>query len=102
MNAIGVDVGGTKIAAAVVTAEGEILSEPTLAVRPDRLVDTISRAINEVRDGFEVGGACVAVPVLILAAENKVIFAPNLHGIEDIRLDEVLGEHVLGPSRRVA
>src|SRR5215211_4340024 len=94
MNAIGVDVGGTKIAAAVVSPEGEILNEvryPTLAVPPDRLVDTISRSINEVRDGFEVGGVCVAVPGLILAAENKVVFAPNLHGIENIRLNEVIG-----------
>jgi glucokinase len=94
MNAIGVDVGGTKIAAAVVSPKGEILNEtryPTLAVPPGRLVDTISRAIKEVKDGFEVGGACVAVPGLILAAENKVIFAPNLHEIENIRLDEEIG-----------
>jgi glucokinase len=34
---------------------------------------------------------CVAVPGLILAAENKVVFAPNLHEIENIRLDEELG-----------
>jgi len=37
MNAIGVDIGGTKIAAAVVTPEGRILNEvryPTQAVPP--------------------------------------------------------------------
>jgi glucokinase len=33
----------------------------------------------------------VAVPGLILAAENKVVFAPNLHEIENIRLDEEMG-----------
>jgi glucokinase len=95
MNAIGVDVGSTKIAAAVVSPEGRILNEiryPTQAVPPNRLIDTIARAITEVKDGFEVGGVCVAVPGLILAAENKVIFAPNLHEIENIRLDEELGD----------
>lgn len=94
MNAIGVDVGGTKIAAAVVTPEGKILNEtryPTQAIPPDRLVETIANAIEEVRDGFEVGGACLAVPGFVLTAENKVIFAPNLHEIENIRLDEELG-----------
>jgi glucokinase len=94
MNAIGVDIGGTKIAAAVVTPEGKILNEvryPTQAVPPNRLMETIARAITEVKDGFEVGGACVAVPGLILASENKVIFAPNLHEIENIRLDEEIG-----------
>jgi glucokinase len=94
MNAIGVDVGGTKIAAAVVSPEGKILNEvryPTQAVPPNRLVDTIARTITEAKDGFEVGGVCVAVPGLILAAENKVIFSPNLHEIEDIPLDKEIG-----------
>ena len=94
MNAIGVDVGGTKIAAAVVTPEGKILNEvryPTQADPPNRLIDTIVRAITEVKDGFEVGGVCLAVPGLILAAENKVVFSPNLHEIENIRLDEEMG-----------
>jgi glucokinase len=94
MNAIGVDIGGTKIAAAVVTPEGKILNEvryPTQAVPPNRLIETVARAITEVKDGFEVGGVCVAVPGLILASENKVMFAPNLHEIENIRLDEEIG-----------
>ena len=94
MNAIGVDIGGTKIAAAVVTPEGNILSEvryPTRAAPPDRLIETVAQAITEVKDNFEVGGVCVAVPGRILASENKVISAPNLHEIEDIRLDEEIG-----------
>ena len=94
MNAIGVDIGGTKIAAAVVTPEGKILSEvryPTQAAPLNRLIETVAQAITEVKDGFEVGGVCVAVPGRILASENKVISAPNLHEIEDIRLDEEIG-----------
>jgi glucokinase len=94
MNTVGVDIGGTKIAAAVVSPEGEVLNElryPTQAVPSHRLVETIARAITEVRDDFEVGGVCVAVPGLILASENKVVFAPNLHEIEDVRLDEEIG-----------
>lgn len=94
MNAIGVDVGGTKIAAAVVSSQGEILNEvryPTQAVPPNRLVQTIASAITEAEHGYEVGGACVAVPGLVMTTENTVIFAPNLHEIEDIRLDEEIG-----------
>ena len=80
MNAIGVDVGGTKIAAAVVTPEGKILNEvryPTQAVPPNRLIETIAAVITEVKDGFEVGGVCLAVPGLILAAENKLSSHPT-------------------------
>lgn len=87
--------GGTKIAAAVVSPEGRILNEvryPTQAVPPDRLVATIANAITEVKDGYEVDGACLAVPGFVLTAENKVVFSPNLHEIEDIRLDEEMGQ----------
>jgi len=94
VNAIGVDVGGTKIAAAVVSPEGGILNEvryPTQAVPPNRLVATIAQAISEVKERYAVGGVCLAVPGLILASENKVIFAPNLHEIENIPLDEEIG-----------
>jgi glucokinase len=52
------------------------------------LLETITGAILKVSDGFEVGGACLAVPGLLLAQENKVIYSPNLHAIEGIRLKE--------------
>jgi glucokinase len=85
-------VGGTKIAAGVVTPEGKILKEaryPTPA-SGDRLVESIARAVLEVKDGFEVGGACLAVAGLILAQENRVVFSPNLHAVEGIPLkDEI-------------
>ncbi len=92
MNAVGVDVGGTKIAAGVVAPEGEILDEvryPTPA-SSKRLVESIARAIAEVKDGYEVGGVCLAVAGLILAQENKVVFSPNLHAVEGIPLKKEL------------
>src|SRR3954453_9886185 len=94
MNAIGVDVGGTKVAAGVVSLEGKILSEvryPTVDY-PERLLQSIARAVTEVKDGYEVGGVCLAVPGFVMSEENKVIFAPNLHAIEGVPLKEELGE----------
>ena len=94
MNAIGVDVGGTKIAAAVVTTEGEILIEvryPSAGPK-ERLLSSIARSVNEVRDGFEVGGVCLAVPGTVSTEENKIIDAPNLHAIEGIPLKDELEE----------
>ena len=86
------DAGGTKIAAGVVTPEGKVL-EQTRYPTPNskqRLVETIARAIAEVKGGYEVGGVCLAVPGLILAQENKVVFSPNLRTIEGIPLKEEL------------
>ena len=94
MNAIGVDVGGTKIAASVVTPEGEILNEvryPSSGPK-ERLLSSMARSVNEVRDGFEVGGICLAVPGTVSTEENKIIDAPNLHAIEGIPLKDELEE----------
>src|SRR5919199_3348852 len=92
LNAIGVDVGGTKIAAGVVTPEGEILNEvrhPT-AEGKERLLSSIVRAVTEAKDDFEVGGVCLAVPGTVLKLENKIIDAPNLPSIEGIPLKDEL------------
>jgi glucokinase len=93
MHAIGVDVGGTKIAAGLISAKGEILSEvrhPTTNVR-EPLLSAIAEAIAEVKGAYEVGGVCLAVPGFILARENKVLSAANLEAIEGIPLEEELG-----------
>jgi glucokinase len=58
MKVVGVDVGTTKIAAGVVSPEGNVLGRvrhPT-AKTPQKLLSGIVRVISEVRDGFEVGG----------------------------------------------
>jgi glucokinase len=94
MNAVGVDVGGTKIAAGLVSPEGELLNEvsyPTANTR-ERLLSTIAEAITEVKRGYEVGGVCLAVPGFILAREDKVLSAANLEAIEGIPLKEELGD----------
>ena len=93
MNAIGVDVGGTKIAAGVISPEGEILSEvkyPTANAR-EPLLSTIAEAVADVKGGYDVRGVCLAVPGFILARENKILSAANLEAIEGIPLKEELG-----------
>src|SRR3712207_9273099 len=102
MNAIGVDVGGTKIAAGVVTREGEILNEvryPSAGPR-ERPLSTIARAVNEVKNGFEVGGTCPPGPGTRPAAGNKKIGGPHLHAIRGGPLEEELegrgGRSLLG------
>lgn len=92
LNAIGVDVGGTKTAAGVAAPESKILNEvsyPT-AEDPERLERSITQAIREVGDDYEIGGVCLAVPGLIRAQESKVIFSPDLHSIERISLKDEL------------
>lgn len=92
MNAIGVDVGGTKVAAGVVSSEGKLLSRvrhPTIHSAGE-LIECIARAVREAREGYEVGSVCLAVPGLIMSRENHVVFSPNLRVVEGIPLKEEL------------
>lgn len=96
MNAVGVDVGGTKIAAGVVSPGGAVLAEARRPTphSPEKLVDAIARAIEEVRDGHEVAGACLAAPGFVMTRESRVVFSPNLRAIEGIPLKERIGARV--------
>jgi len=88
LNAVGVDVGGTKIAAGLVTPGGELLNEtryPT-ADDPEELLGSMARAIEKAAAGGETDAACVAVAGLLLSSESKVVFSPNLRAIEGLPL----------------
>jgi glucokinase len=83
--AIGVDLGGTKVEAAVVDAGGKILQrlkQPTnVAAGPDGITAEISGMVQRLREGgppFQPTGIGVGVAGQINAATGIVRFAPNL------------------------
>ncbi|WP_298456963.1 ROK family glucokinase [uncultured Cellulomonas sp.] len=81
MHAIGVDIGGTKIAAGVVDAEGRILAQTRRVTEPDD-AGSIDRAVADVyaelsRD-HEVGAIGVAAAGFVDSGRSTVLFAPNI------------------------
>jgi glucokinase len=82
VHAIGIDVGGTKIAGALVNDEGEILLEerrPTPAGDADAIVDTVVEMIGRLSADREVVAAGVAAAGFIDAAQSTVYYAPNIN-----------------------
>lgn len=80
MDTIGIDIGGTKIAGALVNAEGVIVREarvPTPIEDPAALVSAVVALINELRVGHDVLGAGVAMAGFIDAAQASVIYGTN-------------------------
>src|SRR3712207_4984819 len=81
MHAIGVDIGGTKIAAGVVDEEGNILAQTRRATEPDD-ASSIDRAVAEVyaelSAKYEVGAIGVAAAGFVNSARSTVLFAPNI------------------------
>ena len=81
MHAIGVDIGGTKIAAGVVDDEGQLLASTrreTDPQQPTAIEDAVVDAIAELRGDFEVGAVGVAAAGFVDQARSNVVFAPNI------------------------
>ena len=105
-NVVGVDMGGTKILAAVVDAEGDILSTakiPTQAKNGtsnviDRIADSIQQAIAESDVTTEsIGAVGIGAPGPLDPDTGIVIFAPNL-GWRDVPLKSELETRISIPT----
>ena len=81
MYAIGIDIGGTKIAGALVDSEGRIVRElkmPTPASNPDAIADAVVDLVTKLREGNEVTAIGVAAAGFIDADRANIVYAPNL------------------------
>ena len=81
MHAIGVDIGGTKIAAGVVDDEGTILAQTRRDTAPDDAA-SIDRAIadvyGELSSKYDIGAIGLAAAGFVAADRSGVLFAPNI------------------------
>lgn len=78
---IGVDIGGTKVAAGVVDESGAIRAialRDTPAEDPVQTVDVITDVIAELRDSHDVEAIGLGAAGFIDAQRSTVVFAPNL------------------------
>lgn len=78
MHAIGIDIGGTKIAGALVSEAGEILAErrnPTPAGDPTAIVDAVAEMIGDLASGQDVRAAGVAAAGFIDLEQSTVYYA---------------------------
>ena len=81
MYAVGIDIGGTKIAGALVNREGKLLKElrvPTPATDPDAIVDAVVGLIKTLSEGEVVTAAGVAAAGFIDAEQANIVYAPNI------------------------
>jgi glucokinase len=78
---IGVDVGGTKVAAGVVDDSGRIIEKlrrSTPAARPDSTVEVIAGAVTELLSRHEVDAVGIGAAGFVDETRSTVLFAPNL------------------------
>ncbi|MEQ4716412.1 ROK family glucokinase [Nonomuraea sp. B19D2] len=81
MLTIGVDIGGTKVAAGVVDDKGEIVEHalrPTAADRPDLVAETVADVVRELSAGRDIEAVGVGAAGFVDETRSIVRFAPNL------------------------
>ena len=104
--AIGVDVGGTKVAAGVVDEDGRIIAKlkrSTPAASPARTEQAIADAVTELLAGHQVPpGQVTAIGIgaagFVDSARATILFAPNLAWRDEPlkqRVEERLGREVV-------
>jgi glucokinase len=79
--AVGIDIGGTKIAGAVVDNEGNIIaqvSRPSPASDVQEMEDTVVDIIAQLSQGRRIVAAGVAAAGFINADQSTIYYAPNI------------------------
>ncbi len=97
---LAVDLGGTKVAAALLTPRGEILErsvEPTCQEGPEPGIRQILRMLRALverssLDFSQLAGIGVGIPAVLAPESDHVIWAPNLEGWREVALRPALEE----------
>lgn len=102
MYACGVDIGGTKIAAGLVSQSGELVHRievPTNAIDPEAIVESVVSLVEELGADGVVPVVGVAAAAFLNRSRDRVFFAPNI-AWSDYPLRDVL-ENKIGRSVRL-
>lgn len=81
MHAIGIDIGGTKIAGGLVAEDGTIVRQERLATPAGdgaAIIRAVVEVVESLRAESEVCGVGVAAPGFIDAAQSTVYYTPNI------------------------
>jgi glucokinase len=88
---IGVDIGGTKIAAGVVDEEGSILETVKVPTppTPEGVVDAIVEAVRQVSTGHTIEAVGIGAAGYVDDKRATVLFAPNINWRHEALKDKV-------------
>src|SRR5256885_296373 len=95
--AIGVDIGGTKVAAGVVDPEGKVLARArrrTPSHDPEHIVDVVVEIVRQLRTEYDAVPVGIGAAGYIDAERSHVLFAPNLPGWRNTPLREQVSERL--------
>ena len=81
LQSIGIDIGGTKIAAGLVSPDGkltDVIKVPSPASDPVLMTDTVIDLINRLSENAEIESVGIAAAGFIDASRTEILYSPNL------------------------
>jgi glucokinase len=98
---LAVDIGGTKVAAGLVSQDGEVLArcqEPTCQNGPEEGIAQIMRLLENLLAGNRLSaqdtqGIGIGIPAVLEPDTDLIIWGPNLAGWRNVALRPALEEH---------
>jgi glucokinase len=88
--AIGIDLGGTELRAAVIAADGRVLAHERTATAaeegPAAIVEQMADLVSRIAQGRPLSGVGIGSPGPLDAAAGIVVHAPTLRGWQDVPL----------------
>lgn len=93
---VGVDVGGTKVSAGLVSVDGSLSNRVSVesSDEPNVLVDVIAGLVEDVSGGVSVSGVGVGVAGFLDKAREVVRVSPNMHGIDGMNVQRLLSDRL--------
>lgn len=95
--AIGIDIGGTKVAAGVVDDNGVVLAvarRRTPSRDPEHLVDVVTELVRQLLADHQVSAVGVGAAGFVDVERKTVLFSPNLPGWRDAALRDHIADRV--------
>jgi glucokinase len=95
----GIDIGGTKIAAGLVSAEGELsqrIERPTNPSDPHAIIDTVAQMMDQLDSDQVARSVGVAAAAFLDRTRERIYFAPNIAWL-DFPLQDVLEQRLGRP-----
>ncbi|MEN6482261.1 MAG: ROK family protein [Anaerolineaceae bacterium] len=95
---IGIDIGGTKTAAALITGTGEIaylIQKPTCQEGPDKGIRQITDLIDDIllianNKKSNISGIGIGIPAALEKETDRILWAPNIQGWKNVELKDHL------------
>ena len=94
---VGVDIGGTKIAVGLISADGKIVHETRMDTRgndgPEAVVKRLADTIITLSKGYDIKGIGVGVPGIV-DTENGIIQYWSTFNWGNVHLEKMLQQHI--------